>query len=393
MTPDSIARVRSELGLVDLADATQNDLDANALIVGNKQPLSAPPSSAVWFIPIVDHVLKGGVRTIFSTAEQMSKNWGTQTIFVVYSFSGRDFPLEALDNQLRINFPSLKFSLFKFRKGINTVAEIPISDIAFCTLWTTAYLLLKYNKTKKKFYFMQDYEPVFYAGGSVYGVIEATYRFGFKAIANTQGVAQRYRKYSSDVMSFTPGIDLSVFNPGDRPQELGDRWRVVFYGRPQNDRNGFALGLRTLQALKSRLGNRVDIISVGAQWNPADFGVQTVLRNEGLLTTLEEVADLYRSSHLGLVFMFSAHPSYQPLEYMACGCVPVTNVNENNEWLLQNDVNCLFLNPSPASMADQMANLLETEDRWARLRASGIRTARALEWDTAYRSILEFVQK
>ena len=72
------------------------------------------------------------------------------------------------------------------------LGDIPGADGGVCTLWTTAYYLLKFNKVKRKFYFIQDYEPLFYPGGSTYAQTEATYRFGFYGIANTQGMKDVY---------------------------------------------------------------------------------------------------------------------------------------------------------------------------------------------------------
>lgn len=386
-----LSRLQSELGLVELAEVTADEIEANRRVVEARAPLGGRPQIAIWFVPLVDHVLKGGVRTIFAVAEQMSLRWGTLNYLVLDSFSGRDFDAKPLELELRKHFGHLKFTLIKHRRGVDDVAAIPASDVSFCTLWTTAYLLVKYNRTKRKYYFLQDYEPVFYPAGSVYGVIEATYRFGFSCIANTLGVAQRYRRYSSDVISFPPGIDQGVFFCDQDARPNSGRKRIVFYGRPANDRNAFALGLSVVRRIKSTLGDGVDIMSVGARWDPAQFGADGVLTNLGLLVDLREVANLYRSSHVGLVFMFSAHPSYQPLEYMACGCVPVTNWNENNEWILEHDRNCLFLNPVPQLMADEVVALLGSDDRLERLRTNGLETVRAFSWPRAYDLILEFI--
>src|SRR6185369_6249852 len=116
-----------------------------------------------------------------------------------------------------------------------------------------AYLLLKYNSVSKKFYFMQDFEPLFYEAGSVYAAIEQTYRFGFSCIANTPGVGNRYLSYSSDAVSFYPGVDRELFSPRKNSHRDGRPYRVVFYGRPGNPRNCFGLGIQTLQALKRKM--------------------------------------------------------------------------------------------------------------------------------------------
>jgi len=387
MTSTLISRFKGETGLLELADATLIDMELNQQVVAAKQPLGTPPKTATWFIPMTDHVLKGGVRTIFSVAENLSVRWNTQNYFIVYSYSGKLIDISHLQSGMKAHFPGLLFEVLVFQRGITKVCDLPSSDIAFCTLWTTAYLLLRYNQTKRKYYFLQDYEPVFYPGGSVYAVIEATYRFGFTCIANTPGVAQRFRRYSNDVISFCPGINLDIFYSSPRQHLKQQKKKIVFYGRPGNDRNAFALGLSVLKDIKSILGDQVEIVSAGSEWSPVDYGVAGIVHNLGLLNSLEEVADLYRSSDIGLVFMFSAHPSYQPLEFMACGCVVATNINENNEWLLKNNQNCLLLNPVPRVAAECIFKLLEDPATMARYRMNGLDTVRKYSWNDAFATI------
>ena len=114
-----------------------------------------------------------------------------------------------------------------------------------CTLWTTAYEMLTYNNCRGKFYFVQDYEPVFQPGNEIYGLIEQTYRFGYIGICNTEGVRAAYAAYGSPAVAFTPGIDES-YTPLDAPSSATPL-QIVFYGRPTNPRNGFELGLQALR--------------------------------------------------------------------------------------------------------------------------------------------------
>ena len=380
-------RLKADMGLIALAEASRADIERNRQAIERGRGRGGDPKTCIWFVPEFSHVLKGGLRTIFAAAERMTQRWGTRHTFVVFSFTGRDFDAVPIEKGLATHFPSLAFSVRKFLRGAHDVADLPEADIGVCTLWTTAYLLLKHNKVSRKYYFLQDFEPVFYAGGSVSAVIEATYRFGFTCIANSYGVAQCYRRYSHDVTAFAPGLDLDVFHPPTARPQAGPR-RVVFYGRPTNDRNAFGLGLDVLRRVKAIMGDGVVIQSVGAAWDEAEFDVEGVIENLGLLQTLQEVGDLYREADLGLVFMLSAHPSYQPLEYMGCEAVVATNVNEHNAWLLQHDRNCVALNPVPGAAAEEITALLADEERMARLKAGGRATVAALSWDRAYDVIL-----
>lgn len=374
-----------DLGLVRLADVSPEDLRINAELLANeKQGLAyKAPKVVTWFLPIVTHALKGGVRTVFMFAEEFSRDWGTLNVFVLYSHSSVLFDPKPLAVSLRQCFPALKFTVMTHRKGKDHLNDLPDSDIAFCTLWTTAYLLLKFNKTGRKFYLMQDFEPAFYQAGDVYGVIEQTYRFGFSCVANTPGVAERYLRYSDDVVAFLPGVDREVFYADLSKTGPNKPFRLVFYGRPSNARNCFGLGALTLAALKRKLRDQVEIISVGENWKEADYDLEGVVSNWGLLGSLQEVANLYRSADLGLVFMMTPHPSYQPLEYMACGCVVATNMNEANQWFLTPQ-NALLLEPIPEVAAQRIHDLLRDEVKWRTIRNSGLQAVSGLSWDAAF---------
>lgn len=383
MTAESF---QQELGLLKLADATAKALVKNrqAMEEGSRHQIENHVIN--WFLPPVTHALKGGVRTVFMFAQNFTEHWGTLNQFVIYSYSGGDIDTTELCRSLREFFPNLRFAVTVFRKGVDDIDAIPASNASFCTLWTTAYLQLKYNKTFRKYYLMQDFEPSFYQAGNIYGVIEQTYRFGFSCIANTKGVGDKYLQYSNDVTVFTPGVDKSVFHPESSRFEPNSPARVVFYGRPSNPRNCFLLGLETLKILKKSMGGDVEILSVGERWREKDFGVEKVIKNLGLLGSLEEVASIYRTSDVGLVFMMTPHPSYQPLEYMASGCVAATNRNESNSWLL-NDRNSLLLEPIPAIAAERICNVLRSDRSWRAMRDGGLKAISALSWESAFECV------
>lgn len=374
-------------GLMDLVEIGKDDLKKNyECIEHGKSYDTSEPQSIVWFLPIVTHALKGGVRTVFASAEQMTIKHGTLNTFIIYSYNGKDFDIDQLSESLSLHFPSLKFIVLKFLHGRDSVDIIPRSDIAVCTLWTTAYVMLKYNRTFRKFYFMQDFEPMFYTGGAMYMLIEQTYRLGYSCIANTPGVGNRYLKYNPDMTYFLPGVDRDLYHPLPVEQEKnrnGHEWQIVFYGRPNNIRNAFYLGIDVLKNIKEILGESVRILSVGAEWSEKEYGVDGVIENLGLLKKIEDVADLYRNSDVGLVFMATPHPSYQPLEYMASGCLVATNKNEENSWLL-NEENSLLLDPIAAVAAEEIIACMKDRASLESKVRKGLETVEELNWTAAY---------
>ncbi len=384
-----VAQYRSERGFLVSYDATPESLTENrAFMERFSLEREIEPRVVTWCVPFFDHVYRGGIYTILRLADYLSRRSGTHNRFVVVG--GGRVDLRELLRNTRQAFPNIEAEYLHIQR-INEAASLPESDIGICTLWTTAYALLHYTRCRGKFYFVQDYEPSFYVRGSTSGLIEQTYRFGFWGICNTPGVRDAYAAYGAPAEYFIPAVDRHVFRPNrDRSQSP---IRIVFYGRPDKARNGFALGMEAFRVLKEEYGDAIDIVSVGADINASQYGLEGVVRFPGLLPNLEAVADLYHDSHIGLVFMFSAHPSYQPFEYMASGCATVTNLNEANDWLYEHGKNVLLAEPTLSSVVAALRSLIDNRNLREQIVMGGLRTVNRADWKREFDRIYDFITK
>lgn len=307
--------------------------------------------SVTWFLPVFDHAFYGGMHTILRFAAYFHIQKGVSTQFVIvnnYLTSQKAFSM------ITAPFPELADCKVVVLDTLDDVSKLEPTDAAFSTLWFTAYYLLRYNQTKRKFNFIQDYEPLFYPAGSISAQVQATLRMGFYGITNTVTLKNIYEGYyGGQATSFTPAVNTGLFKPGDRPSPLDKKppHTVFFYGRPGHPRNGFELGSVALRKVKAQLGDKVRIITAGANWSPLDYGLDGVVENLGLLS-YEQTAELYRTCDVGFIMMFTRHPSYLPLELMSSGCLVVTNINPATRWLLESEVNCLLAEASPTILAD-----------------------------------------
>ncbi|MGO0122933.1 rhamnosyltransferase WsaF family glycosyltransferase [Desulfothermobacter acidiphilus] len=340
--------------LASAFDFTEEDLAVNRRLIENSSTIDVRTIN--WFIPSFYHPHYGGIRTIFRFAEYLQENKGVENRFVVFS----DEEVHSVAEKIHSYFPALRC------KEVHSVSlgKIPECDAAISTLWTTAYAVLKFDKAKRKFYFIQDYEALFYPAGTISALVEATYRFGFLGIANTISLKEIYeREYRGVATFFNPCVDTLVFNPHIKKNPEEEPFRVFFYGRPNHPRNAFELGAEALKRLKQRLGRRVQILTAGDSWNPKDFDLEGVVENLGLLS-YEETAAFYRQCDVGLVMMMTRHPSYLPLELMASGCLVVTNYNPATLWLLRDGENCILAHPSVSCLVDSLERgLLDIEER------------------------------
>lgn len=313
--------------------------------------------SAVWFVPYYDHFGYNGIQTIFRFIEKLSKE-GVKNTIVLYDNPAMD--KKQLERDMLGSFPAMKnYELVVFTDNKEAdIAKLPESDIAFCTIWVSAYLLLRYNKTKRKYYFIQDYEPLFYVAGSTFALAESTYRFGFTGVVNTPGLLAAVNQgHGLDGVSFIPAVNRELYYPN--PSKKNSRVRIFFYARPYNPRNSFNLGLLTIKHLIKKYGDKVEIITAGADWDEADYGLKDKITNLGLIKSLGEVAELYRSCDIGFAYMMNKHTTYQMMEYAASGMATVMNNNEDHHWLHKDGVNCLLAEPSPAAMAEKISVLVE----------------------------------
>jgi glycosyltransferase involved in cell wall biosynthesis len=325
--------------------------------------------TANWFVPNFDHISFGGIFTIFRFIEKFAEE-GVENRIIIYDNPA--FDKKKLESQIAAKFPGLKnYKIIIFDHSKEDVSVLPECDIAICSFWVSAYLLLKFNKTKRKYYFIQDYEPLFYPGGSTYALAESTYRFGFRALVNTPGLlAAVNQRHGMEGISFIPAVDQSTYYP--LKNKDNDKVRIFFYARPNNPRNAFNLGVEIIKQLLEEHGDQIDIITAGSKWKESAYGLRGKITNLGLLKSLPEVAELYRSCDIGFVYMLSKHPSYQPFEFMASGMATVTNNNEDNLWFLKNGNNCLISEPSPEAMVEKISLLVRDKKLRESIAANGL---------------------
>ncbi len=370
----------------DLFKITEKDIKESKHITSGKID---KVETALWFVPYFDHIAFGGIYTIFRFMEKFAKE-GVKTTIVIFDNKYTD--IDKTKAEIVSHFPGLEGAdLMCIDLEKEDVNDLPSSDISFATIWMSAYALLKYNKTKRKYYFIQDYEPLFYQGGSTYALAESTYRFGFTGVVNTPGLLWAVnQRHGLEGVSFIPAVDKRNYYPF--PRKPNKRIKIFFYARPNNPRNAFEIGVLVMQELIKKYGKKIEIITAGAEWNEGDYGLKGLITNKGLLGSLKEVGDMYRQCDIGFVFMLSKHPSYQPFEFMACGMATVTNRNEDNLWLFKDGENCLLAEPSSSAMAEKIAMLVEDEDLRQKIAKTGEKNVN-FDWKPELKRIWEYVEK
>ncbi len=344
-----------------------------------------------WFLPTFGSAAFGGVATILRFAAYFSARHGVRNHFV---FCGNGDYAHYLTT-VRARIPELSEDDITILSSAATDIDIPPTDAAICTLWTTAFPLMRYRGAARKFYFIQDWESGFYPDGTLSALVETSYRMGFYGLANTISLARSYRdEYGATATWFTPAVDRGVYHPTSRDPAALDplRTRRAFvYARPDTPRNGFELLCAAASVLKARLGERIEILAAGGEFDPARYGVEGAIRSLGLLP-FEQTPALYRSCDVGVALMMTRHPSYIPFELMASGCAVVANLNPWNAWFYRDGENALLALPTASSLADAIERVAFDDELRMRLVAGGLRTvAEHSDWVPEMEHAYEFL--
>ncbi len=156
---------------------------------------------------------------------------------------------------------------------------------------------------------------------------------------------------------------------------------MFVYARPGHFRNCWELASIALEQLKQRLGDRVTIITAGSwAYGDNDHGIEHL----GMLD-LRATGHLYRRCDVGVALTVSEHPSYLPLELMACGVPVVAFDNPAGSWLLEHEVNSLLTRRTVDALCDGVERLVVDAELRACLRHGGLHTIAShhSSWDDA----------
>lgn len=265
----------------------------------------------------------------------------------------------------------------------NDVNHLKYAQVTMATGWQTAYFVRRIQNTKEKFYFVQDFEPSFYAMGSEYLLAENTYKFGFKGITAGDWLKEKLNKeYGMETSSFHFSYEKKYFKPIEKRDNKN---RLFFYARPVTPRRAFELGYLALLELYKRMP---DIEVIFAGWDISNYEIPFIHLNAGSIR-MEELADCYAQCDLCLV-MSTSNLSLMPLEIMASNSVVVSSYGANNEWFL-NDENAILTSYDPVEIADTMEYYLKNKDKLEEKRRKGMEAVKDTDWGKEAEKVYEFL--
>lgn len=253
------------------------------------------------------------------------------------------------------------------------IQKMKFAHGTIATAWNTAYNLRDFNNTISKFYFVQDFEPLFFPVGSDYIFAENTYKMGFRGITAGDWLKNKlHDEYGMQTESFLFSYDHDLYQPGTKRD---DQKRIFFYARPVTPRRDFELGLLALECVTKEMPE-VEIVFAG--WDVSGYNIPFKHQNLGSVK-LDKLSDLYAQCDLCLV-LSNTNLSLLPLEIMASNSVAVCTVGDNSSWLV-NEENSVMVGFEPNEIAETLVYYLKNPDELEKIRNKGLEFAQGTSWE------------
>ena len=351
-------------------------VDAYSFIVDDKQiPFSQKEFEAHkddevkilnWIIPEMGKG-SGGHLNIFRFISNLENMGFHSRIYLYLTRNYRDNI--AVKDFLRENFPILDHRV----EAYWDVKFAKYAHATIATSWQTAYFVKNFQNTISKFYFVQDYEPFFYALGSEAQFAKATYGFGFRGITAGDWLKEKLAaEFGMTTDSFSFSYDRDIYKP---MRKKSKKQRVFFYARPVTQRRDFEMGVLALDLLCKKMPE-VEVIFAG--WDISVYKIPFQHQNLGIVS-VDKLSAIY--SQCDLCFVLSnTNLSLLPLEVMGSNSVAVCSTGANSTWLVNKD-NSVLVDYNPRHIAETMEYYLKHEDELDRIRKNGLKFAAGTSWE------------
>jgi O-antigen biosynthesis protein len=346
---------------VSMSDVEEADWAEGQQAVRHKAS-PAGPKTIAWVVPPVGPG-SGGHLNIFRFVRFLEGRGHSCRVYVYDPLNMQ--PAAVTAQVMRDHYPPMRATV---QHDLSTLGDC---DAMFATSWTTAYPVRNARSEAARFYFVQDFEPWFYAVGTNSVLAENTYRFGLYGITAGGWLAQKLQSdYGMACDHYEFGSDFGRYHCDNSER----RSKIFFYARPVTLRRGFELGILALDRFHQM---RPDFEIHMAGWPVRGWQLPFPFVDHGSLP-LDRLNDFYNGCAAALVLSLTNF-SLLPLELLAAGCIPIMNDGPNNR-LVSNNPYLVFTRPTPRALAETLAEVVDQPDLpEIALRAS--QSVEGLDWE------------
>jgi len=318
----------------------------------------------------------GGYWTIFRLANALGRSGHKVYVYVE--------PIAHLEGKSRdeiLAFVAENFGPLHVEIEVGHDHVLP-ADVSIATNWPTAYTVAELPGSLFKFYFVQDFEPEFYAEDDpLYRKAAATYDLPLQIVTIGRSLARRMESHASrPTTSIDFAVDSEIFRVTTPPEARPGPTRILFFARPSLPRRAYGLGLAALRQLaRERPDVRIAFFgSTDAELADADFPIE----NLGVLSHAELAREM-NASHVLLCFSMSANISWVPFQGMACGCAVVDADVPGVREMIADGETCRLAPPDPDSVAAALRRLVDDDAERLRLARAAAAEMQRGGWDAS----------
>jgi len=319
----------------------------------------------------------GGHMTIFRTIRYLETFGHSNTIWI-YAPTRHDTTEHAYQEIIQ------HFQLVKADVKFTSEPDFAQAqgDIIFATDWGSVSYVNSVENFKRRFYFVQDHEPEFYAQGSYAISARNTYSHDLDCICASPWLQQLMEnKYGRWAREFWLSVDFDTYNRPETERDNGDVVKIAFYARHFTSRRAVELGFLALEALAEK-GLNIEVHCFGAPlpFNSAPFKCI----DHGICNT-DQLAALYQECDIGVVFSATNY-SLIPQEMMACG-IPVAELDIESTRAIFPEGVVTYLSTQPREMAQQLSELVNDKEKRLNQSEKAYQWVSKFTWEDAARAV------
>lgn len=320
------------------------------------------PRTVHWIIPPIA-ASSGGHRTIMRMVTHLLKRGFENTIWI----NGGRRNSDDAGELLKI------FGVAGARVAHLESPDQISADVLIATDRWTAYPAAMAERVLKKYYLIQDYEPMFYEAGSLSVLADFTYKLGMHPITAGKWIQRTLKHHHGiDADSFDLAVDHEIYKTVGRMDPKVPT--LVFYARDNTPRRCVELGLLALGELKRNMPDvRIILFGYANKVFKIDFEAETY----GIIPP-KQIAELYKRSSIGLS-LSATNYSLIPNEMMACG-LPVVELNLQNNACVYPKNTVYLAEPHPINIFQSLQLLITDHKLRSQLRDRALKHAQGLSW-------------
>lgn len=263
-------------------------------------------------------------------------------------------------------------------------------DLIIATDWESVWPVLAASAFKRRFYFVQDHEPSFFAVGSHSLAAELTYSEDLDCICAGPWLEKLMReRYGRWATHFWLAADQQVYYPAIH-QALNPIPRIAFYARTSTSRRAVELGVLALNYLAD-LGLDFHVEVYGGDNNASWLEQVNFKYTDHAVLSAAELGYLYRSCDLGMVFSATNY-SLVPQEMMACD-LAVLELEGDNTRTVFPEGTVVLAKPHPRLIAERLQQLLLDPELRLKTARRGGEWARQFDWQVTAQAVNQAVQQ